>query len=278
MNEPDYFDDEVDDVLDAVMLARMAGSDAPEMDIDAYRLLIGAAAPPTDIQINAFADYVASAHSWYKHLPLQPPGVEFHFYIDPNAGMDHLVHTSGEVTVRARTPDTESFHYSWMTTADYRERFGCLAFSCAAGSSVFGTDLLGEETVLVDGNSLHPVLQVDRDSAMRPPKQILETGTGSLTALVHPRATASLVAMRLASPMRKRPVAPAVKDEIWDALKGLWDRQQDGAASDEDRIEAMAANPEWTALVQQQRARHRLAMIEAMRRMRSVAFPHRYTQ
>ena len=207
MNETDYFDDEVENALDAVMLARLAGCDAPEMDIDAYRLLIGAAAPPTDRQIDAFADYVASAHSWYKHLPSQPPGVDFHFYIDPNAGMDHLVHASGEVTVRARAPDTESFHYAGITTTDYRARFGCLAFSCAAGSSVFGTDLVGEETVLVDSNTLHPVLQVDRDSALRPPKQILDTGTCSLTALVHPRATASLVAMRLASRMQKSPVA-----------------------------------------------------------------------
>ena len=278
MDETDYFDDEVEDALDAVMLARLAGSDAPEMDIDTYRLLVSVARPPTDGQIEAFADYVAAVHSWYKHLPMPPPGVDFHFYIDPNAGMDHLIHASGEVTVRARTPDTESFHYSWMTTADCRERFGCLAFSCAAGSSVFGTDLLGEETVFVDGNTLHPVLQVDRDSAMRLPKQILEMGTCSLTALVHPRATARLVATRLVSRMRKSPVAPAIKDEIWDAIKGLWDRQQDGAASDEDRIEAMAANPEWVALVQQQRASHRRSMIEAMRRMRSVAFPHGSTQ
>lgn len=278
MNEADYFDDEVESALDAVMLARLAGSEAPEMDIDAYRLLVSAVAPPTDSQIDAFADYVASAHNWYKHLPLQSPGVDFHFYIDPNAGMDHLVHASGEVTVRARTPGTESFHYAWMTTADYRERFGCLAFSCAAGSSVFGTNLVGEETVLVDGNSLHPVLQVDRGSAKRPPKQVLDEGTCSLTALVHPRASASLVAMRLLSPGRKRRGATAVKDEIWDAIKGLWDRQQELTVDEEDRIEAMAANPEWAALVQQQRARHRQAMIEAMRRMRSAIFPHENAQ
>jgi hypothetical protein len=274
MNETDYFDDDADDALDAVMLARLAGGNAPEMDIDAYRLLVGAVAPPTDRQIKAFADYVAAAHSWYKHLPMQPPGVDFHFYIDPNAGMDFLVHASGEVTARARTPDTESFHHAWMTTADYCARFGCLAFSCAAGSSVFGTDLVDEETVLVDTNTLHPVLQVERASAMRPPKQILDMGTCSLTALVHPRATASLVAMRLASPMRNRSIAPPVKDEIWDAIKRLWDRQQDMTVDEEDRIEALAANPEWAALIQQQRARHRQTMIEAMRRMRSGVFPH----
>lgn len=278
MNETDDFDDEVEDALDAVMLARLAGGDAPEMNIDAYRALVGAVAAPTDSQIEAFADYVASAHSWYKHLPLLPPGVAFHFYLDPNAGMDQLVHASGEVTVRARTPDTESFHYGWMTTADYRERFGCLAFSCAAGSSVFGTDLVGEETVLVDSNTLHPVLQVDRDSTKRPPKRILDAGTCSLTALVHPRATGSLVAMRLAAPMRKHRVAPAVKDEIWGAIKGLWDRQQDKTVDEEDRIEAMVANPEWVALVQQQRARHRQAMIDAMRRMRRMVFPHENPQ
>lgn len=278
MKEMDDFDDEAESALDAVMLARLAAGDTPQMDSDAYRALTGAVAAPTDSQIEAFADYVASVHSWYKHLPLQPPGVDFHFYIDPNAGMDQLVHVSGEVTVRARTPDTESFHYGWMTTADYRERFGCLAFSCAAGSSVFGTDLVGEETVLVDSNTLHPVLQVSRDSTMRPPKQILEMGTCSLTALVHPRATGSLVAMRLAAPMRKHRVMPAVKDEIWDTINGLWDRQQDRAADEEGRIEAMAANPEWVALVQQQRARHRQAMIDAMRRMRSMVFPHENPQ
>lgn len=278
MNETDDFDDEAEDALDAVMLARLAAGDAPEMDIDAYRALISAIAAPTDSQIEAFADYVASVHSWYKHLPLQPPGVAFHFYLDPNAGMDQLVHASGEVTVRARNPDTESFHYGWMPTADYRERFGCLAFSCAAGSSVFGTDLVGEETVLVDSNTLHPVLQVSRDSTMRPPKQILEAGTCSLTALVHPRATGSLVAMRLAARQRKPSTASAVNDEIWDAIKRLWDRQQERVADEEDRIEAMAANPEWAALVQQQRARHRQAMIDAMRRMRSALFPHENPQ
>lgn len=278
MKEMDDFDDEAESALDAVMLARLAAGDAPEMDIDAYRALTGAVAAPTDSQIEAFADYVASVHSWYKHLPLQPPGVDFHFYIDPNAGMDQLVHVSGEVTVRARTPDTDSFHYGWMTTADYRERFGCLAFSCAAGPSVFGTDLVGEETVLVDGNTLHPVLQVSRDYTMRPPKQILDAGACSLTALVHPRATGRLVAMRLAAPMRKHRVMPAVKDEIWDAIKGLWGRQQDRTADEEGRIEAMAANPEWAALVQQQRARHRQAMIDAMRRMRSMVFPHENPQ
>lgn len=273
MKEMDDFDDEAEDALDAAMLARLAASDAPEMDIDAYRALIGAVTVPTDRQIEAFADYVASAHSWYKHLPLQPPGVAFYFYLDPNAGMDHLVHASGEVTMRARTPDTESLHYGWITTADYRERFGCLAFSCAAGASVFGTDLVGEETVLLDGNTLHPMLQVDRDSTMRPPKQILDAGACSLTALVHPRATENLVAMRLVSQQRKRSMASTVNDEIWDAIKDLWDRQQDRALDEEGRVEAMAANPEWAALVQQQRARHRQAMIKAMRRMRRALFP-----
>jgi len=79
--------------------------------------------------------------------------------------------------------------------------------------------------------------------------------------------------MRLASLMRNRPVAPAVKDETWDAIKGLWNRQQDRVADEDDRTAAMAANPEWGALIEQQRERHRQAMIEAMRRLRSLVFP-----
>ncbi|MDQ1314623.1 MAG: hypothetical protein QG662_732 [Pseudomonadota bacterium] len=189
MSEQDDFPGDADDLLDEIMLSRLAGVDTPKMDIDAYRNLISDIAPPTNGQIVAFAGYVASARSWYKHLPLIPPGGDFYFYIDPHAGMDHLVHASGEVTVRTRTQDTEPFHYSWMSTADYRARFGCLAFACRMGSNLFRDERLGDEIVLVDNNCLNPALQVTRDSAMTPPKEVLEAGTCSLTALIQPHAT-----------------------------------------------------------------------------------------
>lgn len=263
---------EPDDIFEEILLARLAGTKAPEMSLDAYRSWIGDIAPPTDSQIQAFADYVASAHSWYKHLPLRPPGSDFHLYIDPHAGMDHLVHASGEVSMRTRTQDTEPFHYSWITTADYRERFGYLAFACAMGSSVSMDEQLLDETVLVDNNSLNPVLQIARDSAMTPPREVLEAGTCSLTALVHPRATTDFVAMRLAAKKRKQPENLGFEDETWAAIKQLWDDLEGAAGDEEERIHQVSTNPAFIALVQQQKARLRRGMIEAMQRMRSVAF------
>ena len=272
MNGTDYFDDDVDDALDTIMLGRLAGGDAPEMDIDAYRQLVRAVTPPTNGQIEAFADYVAAAHSWYKHLPMQPPGVDFHFYIDPNAGMDHLVHASGEVTVRARTPDTESFHYSWMTTADYRDRFGCLAFACGMGSTVFSDEKLFDETVLVDNNCHHPVLQLACDTAMTLPKDVLDAGTCSLTALVHPRSTADFLVMRLAMKKWKQPKQLEPGDDLSVMLqKHCYNSQDDVRTTDED-TNRVSTDPVFIALIEHEKARLRRSMIEAMQRMRSVAF------
>lgn len=272
MNETDYFDGDADDALDAIMLARLAGGDAPEMDIDAYRLLVSDVAPPTDSQIEAFADYVAAAHSWYKHLPMQPPGVDFYFYIDPNAGMDHLVHASGEVTVRTRTRDNEPFHYSWTTTADYRDRFGCLAFACGMGSTVFSDEQLFDETVLIDNNCLNSVLQLACDTAMTPPKDILEAGACSLTALVHPRSTADFLVMQLAMKKWKLPKQLEPDDDLSVLLqKHCYNSQDDVRTTDTD-TNRVSTDPVFIALIEHEKARLRRSMIEAMQRMRSVAF------
>jgi len=94
---------DISEFPDEILFSRISIPDVPGMDLEAYRRWLGEVTPPTNSQIEAFADFVAGAHSWYKHLPLLPPGAKFHFYIDPQAGMDRLVHASGEVTVRTRT-------------------------------------------------------------------------------------------------------------------------------------------------------------------------------
>lgn len=50
-----------------------------------YLDIIGQLPIPTAEQTRNFAEYVAGAHSWYKHLPVYPPA-PFVFYLDPNAG------------------------------------------------------------------------------------------------------------------------------------------------------------------------------------------------
>jgi hypothetical protein len=264
---------DISEFPDEILFSRISIPDVPGMDLEAYRRWLGEVTPPTDSQIEAFADFVAGAHSWYKHLPLPPPGAKFHFYIDPQAGMDRLVHASGEVTVRLRTLETEPFHYSWMATADYRERFGCLSFSCAMGSTVFNEEQQGDETVLVDNNSLHPVLQLSRNSAMTPPEEVLEAGTCRLTALVHPRATAEWVATRLAAKKPGQSATPGFQEATWAVILQLWEDQKGESGDEEERIRRLSANPAFESMVQQHRAWLRQNMIEAMQRMRSVAFP-----
>lgn len=189
--------DELDDLLDDMIFARLSGAELPEMDLDAYRHWIREASRPTRTQIKAFVDYVAGARSWYKHLPLMRPGVPVQFYIDPYAGMDRLVLATGEIRLRERTHQIGAFHYSWMPTAEYRERFGCLAFSCAKGSPLFTDEVLDGEPVLVDHNCLFPELRVSSNDAFAPPKAVLDAGRCDITALIHPRATAEFMARQL---------------------------------------------------------------------------------
>ncbi|HZU75382.1 MAG TPA: hypothetical protein VFA70_01370 [Dehalococcoidia bacterium] len=78
---------------------------------------------PTPEQTARFADYVASSHSWYKHLPYFPPGARFVFYLAPAAGQE-VRENGGKYSV-LDVPFGESFaHHSQMATADYREQFG----------------------------------------------------------------------------------------------------------------------------------------------------------
>lgn len=264
---------DTEDLLEEAMLNRLSGAGLPEIGLDAYRSWIADVEPPTDSQIEAFADYVAGARSWHKHLPLNPPGALFQFYIDPHAGMDRVVLASGEMHLLERTRETAAFHYSWMTTADYRERFGCLAFACGGGSALFQDAVLGDERVLVDGNCRFPELRISETEAESPPEEVLEAGACWLTALVHPHATADFLASQLGT--RRRP--PSGQEEpasgTWAAILEWW-RKGEGVRNAKGELAYQAGDdPVLAALVGQEKARQHRAMVEAMQRMRSVAFP-----
>lgn len=100
-----------------------------------YRQLVAPLQLPTNAQLNVFADFVSTAHSWYKHLPLLPPGQLFNYFLDPAAGMDlvHMPDGALEVKIRAE----QGFHYSSLPTADYRRRFACMSFTQLVGTAVF---------------------------------------------------------------------------------------------------------------------------------------------
>src|SRR5918995_5505055 len=67
----------------------------PLLTLPEYLSLISDIPLPTQQQKENFVEYVSHAHSWYKHLPLYPPGAPFYFFIDKYAGCDRLVSEDG---------------------------------------------------------------------------------------------------------------------------------------------------------------------------------------
>lgn len=100
-----------------------------------YRRIVSALPCPSSEQVNDFVQFVSDAHSWYKHLPLMPPGKPFHFFLNPVSGCDTVRRPEGGVGYEERTETTPRFHYTWMTTRQYRERFGHLDYAADAGMS-----------------------------------------------------------------------------------------------------------------------------------------------
>jgi len=97
-----------------------------------YRKIARTLPLPSTEEVRAFVDFVAGAHSWYKHLPLLPPGWPFYFFLDPNAGRDLVVEGA---RTRYRDRKELGFHYSDIPTAEYHQRFGYLQYSAGAGTS-----------------------------------------------------------------------------------------------------------------------------------------------
>ena len=104
------------------------------MPIRAYASSVRDVEMPTAEQIENFANYVSHAHSWYKHLPLFPPGEMFYFFRDKYAACDVVEPQNGVAKIVKRTEP--GFHYSDLPTEEFRTRVGCLGFSCVAGTSV----------------------------------------------------------------------------------------------------------------------------------------------
>lgn len=94
---------------------------------------------PSAEQTERFVEYVAGAHSWYKHLPLLPPGNPFFVYLDPNAGAD-VSFSAGRAVVSERVDRSRAFHYTWMTTGEYRERFGHWQYAASGGPAFFSAE------------------------------------------------------------------------------------------------------------------------------------------
>jgi hypothetical protein len=145
---------------------------------------------PTDQQIDDFVEYVATAHSWYKHLPLLPPGVPFVFYLDPNAGREWIENgwRSRFRDRLANAPAHERFHYTWQPTSDYVRRFGHLTYFANAGTFF----LVPRKDRVLNTDSA-PRIQVEHRqwlfvnrSWIAVPEYVRGPGTAYLTGVIHP--------------------------------------------------------------------------------------------
>ena len=172
-------------------------SPLPRLNLTEYRALVGPLPPPNPDQVEAFAAYVSAAKSWYKHLPLWPPGQPFLFYIDPHVGLDCIVDARGGATYLPRTeatPQSHRFHYTWMTTEEYRSRYGWLAFACNAGTRLMipvtaqrqdGKAVSG----LLDNNPCRPTVHLTEDRGFQLPEEVVDAGTVCLTGVIHETAS-----------------------------------------------------------------------------------------
>lgn len=146
-----------------------------------YRDMLKGVPRPTEVQIQAFSEHVASAHSWYKHLPDAPPGAPFNLYLDPAAGMQFEAGPDGTLTASDRA--VQGFHYSWIPTARYLQQFGHLAFSRTQGTRV--ALLRADGTALVPSDDAPVVYDFRSCRRAELPEPVRQAGTVWLTGMIH---------------------------------------------------------------------------------------------
>jgi hypothetical protein len=146
-----------------------------------YRAICCALPRPSEKGIEDFALFVSQAHSWYKRTTLLPPGMPLYFFIDPSAGMQRIVRLNGRVLAVAR--EKPGFHHSWLPTAQYRARFGCLAFCDNSGGGVELHPAQGDVQI---GSDTDPVVMDPSDNRLRDlPRSILRAGQACISGVVH---------------------------------------------------------------------------------------------
>ncbi|MDP1678673.1 MAG: hypothetical protein Q8L02_00860 [Candidatus Nitrotoga sp.] len=246
----------------------------PVLSLQDYQCLIREAEvqAPTDEQIANFVDFVCGAKSWYKHLPLVLPGESMYFFIDACAGLDRILLADGRVTFLQRS-ESLRFHYTWMPTSEYRERFGRLSFACAAASELFMELQMGDDTTnelipgVLDPNWIFPVIWTSQENRFRLPQEILDAGCVEVTGVLHA--------------LTDRPEPWKFYAKEFEAGRN-WPDESGGLAAFSAilaRCEALnfsstqhEADPEISAIVGRERARLKRDMVSAIIRVRSIVY------
>ncbi len=190
-------------------------------DEQAYLRSVAQLPIPTHEQIADFVIFVSGAKSWYKHLPARPPGAAMYFYLDPNAGRDRLRRWGHQVIYRDRTEHTEQIHYSWMTTQEYRRRFGYLAYCCPTSTGIWTDEMLEDGVATLDPNVSEPLVELDPGRLLLVPEVVLDAGACSLTRTVHARTDAGSLWRKWRKETEQSAEDPGIGA---DSLTGYWPR------------------------------------------------------
>jgi hypothetical protein len=154
-------------------------AELPALTLRQYIELLAQTPLPTHYKNRTLWSMYRYAHSWYKHLPLYPPGAPFYFFIDKYAACDRLVSQDGTAIIKERIES--GFHYSDYPTAKYRDLFGHLAYSCGYGTKVIP---LSKGPMVIPHNDLTAVPGDDARMYRLPP-EVIEAGVTHLTAVIH---------------------------------------------------------------------------------------------
>ena len=198
------------------------------MSLNAYRALVQPLGRPSEAQIDAYVEYLAEKHSWYKHLPLLLPGAIFTLFINPLAGMIQGSEGDGPLRWMEVGSSEECFHYSMMTTVEYRSRFGHLGFGSSAAPQ-FGLHGVrarrdyGIETRVF--NTVHGELAL--------PVEICEAGSVEVTGVVHENAKSVWLWEQLF----------AGESRHQSDIDGVWPERSGGAATLKE-LAAIATDPQ----------------------------------
>lgn len=152
----------------------------PSLTLREYVDLVSDVALPTQLQKENFVEYVSHAHSWYRNLPLTPPGAPFYFFMDKYAGFDRWLSSDGTAILKERTE--RGIHRSLYPTAKYRDLFGNLAFTRWPGTKMA---LMSKGPTPVS----HDLAVVGKDAWLYCcPSEVLDAGLTQLTAVIHTRS------------------------------------------------------------------------------------------
>lgn len=176
-----------------------------------YRQLIALLPIPTAEQTESFAEYLVGAHSWYKHLPCDPPGAPFVVFLDPNAGRKLVQTADGGEKYRDCVDERERFHYTWMPTAEYLTKFGHWHYEIDRGTQ-FVRRLPASKHARVDPPGFARVTATDGTSIDVSP-EVIAAGTVYLTAYVH-ESFGTAFAQVSASGLRERREDQGVERQI----------------------------------------------------------------